>query len=184
MRLGHGICNLIFIVRRCPSASAYILRLFFPIKRQHVRLPVRLHRRLLHPPGGRGAHHRAAAAHQVSVVQGGRRCRRSPGAGHAALPLQDRRHDSLHGQPRSRLIINEVRKQLFLNCLRVVMFSQIVICITFLFFSYIFKVRKVSLRYDIFKCFPHADGKDEEMVRERLMTLRGFRQSVRFCRWR
>lgn len=33
-----------------------------------------------------------------------------------------------------------------------------------LFFSYIFKVRKVSLKYDVFNCFPHFDGKDEEMV--------------------
>ena len=41
--------------------------------------------------------------------------------------------------------------------------------------SYIFKVRKVSLRYDIFKCFPHADGKDEEMVSGvRLMKMRSF----------
>ena len=123
MRLGHGICNLISIVRRCPSLHIqyYIVRLFFPIKRQHVRLPVRLHRRLLHPPGGRGAHHRAAAAHQVSVVP---RERGGGAAGHAALPLQDRRHDSLHGQSRPRLVIDEVSNSflIVLGC----QFSQIV----------------------------------------------------------
>ena len=51
--------------------------------------------------------------------------------------------------------------------------------------SYIFKVRKVSLRYDIFKCFPRADGKDEEMVSGvRLMKMRGFRRSILIFRWR
>ena len=182
MRLGHGICNLIFIVRRCPPLHKYIVRLFFPIKRQHVRLPLRLHRRLLHPPGRRGTHHRAAAAHQVSVVPGGRGCRRSPGAGHAALPLQDRRHASLHGQSRPHLIIDEVSNSFFIfsgcHVLKFNIFPH-------LSSSYIFKVRKVSLRYDIFKCFPHADGKDEEMVSGvRLMNMRGFRQSIRFFRWR
>ena len=145
-----------------------------PIKRQHVRLPVRLHRRLLHPPGGRGAHHRAASAHQVSGV------RREDG--HATLPLQGRRHACLHGQSRPRFIIDEVSNSSFIVSGCHVLEFNIFPCLSS---SYIFKVRKVSLRYDIFKCFPHADGKDEEMVsRVRLMNFRGFRQSIRFSRLR
>ena len=38
-------------------------------------------------------------------------------------------------------------------------------------FSYIFKVRKVSLKYDFFNCFPHLDGKDEEMVSGTLLFV-------------
>ena len=69
-------------------------------KRQHVRLPVCLHCGVVCPLGGRREPHRVAAAHQVSVVRRGR--------GHAAVSIQDGRHDSLHGQPHPRLAIDEV----------------------------------------------------------------------------
>ena len=71
-------------------------------KRQHVRLAVCLHRRLVRPPGGRREPHRAATAHQVPVVR--------RGDGHAAIPVQNGRHAPLHDQPRPRLAFDEVNR--------------------------------------------------------------------------